>query len=77
VPPDRHGVARSGALKRSDEMNINSGKPWSEMDLWDLTNSLAYGSTVEEVADFLCRDVEEVRDKVAELGLAGPGESPP
>ena len=50
-------------------MNLNSGKPWSEMDLFDLRNSLAHGERVREVADFLCRDEAEVRDKMIELGL--------
>jgi hypothetical protein len=35
--------------------DINDGKPWSEMDLFDLRNSLAYGRSIEEVAGFLCR----------------------
>jgi hypothetical protein len=30
--------------------DINDGKPWSEMDLFDLRNSLAYGRSIEEVA---------------------------
>jgi hypothetical protein len=35
--------------------DLNDGKPWSEMDLFDLRNSLAYGTSIEEVAGFLCR----------------------
>jgi hypothetical protein len=50
-------------------MNLNSGQPWSEGDLWDLRNSLAHGSSADEVADFLCRDPDEVRQKMAQLGL--------
>jgi hypothetical protein len=52
--------------------DVNDGKPWSEMDLFDLRNSLAYGQSIEEVAGFLCRSgtVEEVRHKPEELGLA-------
>ena len=51
--------------------DANDGKPWSEMDLFDLRNSLAYGDSIEEVAAFLCRSgtVEEVRRKAEELGL--------
>jgi hypothetical protein len=51
--------------------DINDGKPWSEMDLFDLRNSLAYGRSIEEVAGFLCRSgtVEEVKRKAEELGL--------
>jgi hypothetical protein len=50
-------------------MNLNTGQPWSELDLWDLQNSLALDDTAAEVADFLCRDEDEVRDKMIELGL--------
>jgi hypothetical protein len=51
--------------------DLNDGKPWSEMDLFDLRNSLAHGESIEEVAGFLCRSgtVEEVRRKAEELGL--------
>jgi hypothetical protein len=51
--------------------DLNDGKPWSEMDLFDLRNSLAYGRSIEEVAGFLCRSgtVEEVKRKAEELGL--------
>ena len=46
---------------------VNSGKPWSEMDLVDLANCLELGEPVEQIADFLCSDAEEVEAKVAEL----------
>jgi hypothetical protein len=51
--------------------DLNDGKPWSEMDLFDLRNSLAHGRPIEEVAGFLCRSgtVEEVKRKADELGL--------
>jgi hypothetical protein len=49
--------------------NINSGQPWSEMDLFDLRNSLEHGSSIEEVAEFLCRDVEEVEIEAKVRGL--------
>jgi hypothetical protein len=52
------------------EPNLNEGKPWSEMDLADLKNSLAYGRSVKDIADFLCRSEDEVREKIAELGWA-------
>jgi hypothetical protein len=47
--------------------NINSGKEWSAMDLFDLQNGLRLGTPLEEMADFLCRDIDEVRSKEAEL----------
>jgi hypothetical protein len=51
--------------------DLNDGKPWSEMDLFDLRNSLAHGESIEEAAGFLCRagTVEEVKRKAEELGL--------
>jgi hypothetical protein len=48
--------------------DVNSGKEWSPMELADLQNSLAQGASLEEVAQFLCRDVGEVQAKMAELG---------
>jgi hypothetical protein len=48
-------------------MDANSGEPWSEMDIADLTHSLDYGDTFAQTASFLCED--EVRQKAKELGL--------
>ena len=50
-------------------MDVNSGKPWSEMDIVDLTRSLDYGNTFAKSASFLCRDEDEVRQKARQLGL--------
>ena len=50
-------------------MDANSGEPWSEMDISDLTNEIAHGRTMAEIASFLCRDEEEVRQRAKELGL--------
>jgi hypothetical protein len=50
--------------------NLNEGKPWSDMDLVDLRNSLAMDSSVAYIADFLCRSEKEVREKIAELKAA-------
>jgi hypothetical protein len=50
-------------------MDANSGKPWSEMDISDLSNEIAIGRTITEIASFLCRDEDEVRQKMTELGL--------
>ena len=55
--------------------NLNSGKEWSEVDIEDLIGALAYGRTVAEAADFLCRDEDEVRAKVKELDLKENGSS--
>jgi hypothetical protein len=50
-------------------MDANSGEPWSEMDISDLTNELTRGQTFAETASFLCREEDEVRQKAKELGL--------
>jgi hypothetical protein len=50
-------------------MNVNSRKPWSPVDLYDLRQGLGRGTPLDEVADFLCRDVSEVRAKASQLGL--------
>jgi hypothetical protein len=50
-------------------MDANSGEPWSEMDIADLTHSLAYGNTMADAASLLWRDEDEVRQKAKELGL--------
>ena len=50
-------------------MDANSGEPWSEMDISDLTNEIAHDRTIAETASFLCRDVYEVRAKMKELRL--------
>jgi hypothetical protein len=49
--------------------DINSGKEWSAMDLADLHSGLV-GYSLEELAHFLCRDVQEVQAKMGELGFA-------
>jgi hypothetical protein len=52
-----------------EEDNWNVGKHWWEMDLFDLTNSLAHGSSIKEVAAVLMRCESEVHRKMHELGL--------
>jgi hypothetical protein len=51
--------------------DIYDGEPWSEMDIEDLKGAVAYGSSLEEVAEFLCRSDTplDVAAKAKELGL--------
>jgi hypothetical protein len=50
-----------------------AGEPWSDMDLVDLQSGVTFGTPVKEIADFLERDVEDVRRKIAALSLTrGP-----
>ena len=52
-----------------EEPNLNNGKPWSEMDVADLTNCIRRNEPIGRVAAFLCRTKGEVREKAAELNL--------
>ena len=67
VSPGAHGPSAAHAM----EMNVNANKEWSEMDLADLANGLANGNAIEDIAKFLCRDLDEVRAKAAELKSIG------
>jgi len=44
-------------------MHILHKRPWPAIDLAELRFGIAFGSSVEELADFLQRDVEDVRQK--------------
>jgi hypothetical protein len=46
-------------------------KEWSEMDLFDLANSVRPNNPIAEIAMFLCRSRREVRDKITELERSG------
>jgi hypothetical protein len=49
--------------------NIDLIVPWSEMELEDLEHGLRLGVSLEVIADFINRDVDEVRQKADELGI--------
>jgi hypothetical protein len=46
-------------------MNTQHGRPWPAINLAELRYGLAFCSSVEEMADFLHRDIEDVRQKLA------------
>jgi len=46
---------------------FNSGEPWSAMDLADLEDFVTEGASVERMAEYLCRTVDEVERKIASL----------
>jgi hypothetical protein len=56
--------------------DINSGKEWLALDLADLHSGLVHGYSLEELAQFLCRDVQEVQAKMGELGFADKEKRP-
>jgi hypothetical protein len=44
-------------------------KPWTATELDDLEHGLRIGVSIEVIADFIKRDLDEVRQKGLELGL--------
>jgi hypothetical protein len=46
---------------------INAGKSWSAMDMEDLLDFHESGTPVADIADYLCRTVEEVQAKIDEI----------
>jgi hypothetical protein len=54
-----------------DRPDLNTGKEWSQMDLFDLANSVRLNNPIEEIAMFLCRSQREVREKIQELDRSG------
>ena len=58
-------------MSDQNQSDPNAGRPWSAWDLFDLANCIRVGDTVEEIADFLCRPVSEVHDKIVELERSG------
>ena len=50
-------------------MNTHQARPWPAIDLAELRYGIAFDSSVEEIADFLQRDVEDVRQKLASQTL--------
>jgi len=53
----------------ADAPNVNTGKPWSSIEVTDLERCMKSGFSVDQAADFLCRTPQEIRSKALELGL--------
>jgi hypothetical protein len=53
--------------------NLNSGLPWSEIDDRDLRRRFEHSQPIAEIAVFLCRDVDEIEERLRELGLQPRG----
>ena len=54
----------------SEEPNINTGAPWSSWDDQDIRWGLDHDSSIEEIANFLCRTPSEVRQRLGEIAEA-------
>jgi len=53
--------------------NLESGKPWTELDEQDLRDALKRKKTIAEIADFLCRtpgEIEERAHRISAVYLA-------
>jgi hypothetical protein len=50
-----------------EELNANSGKEWSDMDVADLQQCVKIGMADTDIASFLRRSTEEIRERAAEL----------
>jgi hypothetical protein len=48
---------------------MHSAVPWCNQDLFFLEDSVRRGRSFAEVAGFLCRHEDEVREKAKELGI--------
>jgi hypothetical protein len=46
-----------------------TSRPWSVTELHDLTHGLRLGVSIEVIADFIERDIDDVRQAAAEHGL--------
>ena len=53
----------------TEPMDANSGEPWSEMDISDLTHSLDYGTRSRKQRASCAGTRMKVRQKAKELGL--------
>jgi hypothetical protein len=47
--------------------NANGGKEWSDMDVADLQHCVKIGMADRDIAGFLRRPTEEIRERAAEL----------
>jgi hypothetical protein len=52
----------------SDDDEIDAG-PWTATDEDDLRDALSIGASLDEVANFLCRDALDVAERAWALGL--------
>ena len=55
------------AMPEEERPNLNTGKPWSGVDIRDLKASITRGDSLADAAQHLCRTRQEIRDKAAEL----------
>jgi hypothetical protein len=81
LPPHVFGMARRSGLSLAagngtlpNSTDISSGGPWANADLFFLKDALARGMSFFQVAGFLCRSVDEVREKAKALHACIPAD---
>ena len=60
---------RQGGSEAPKRVYSNAAKPWTQLQDWKLTQFCAQGYSVIRMATELKRSVEEVKERVASLGL--------
>jgi hypothetical protein len=58
-------LSRSNRTK--SVLSLQAGKPWARADLFFLEDSLQRGMSLAEIAGFLGRTADEVREKAKDL----------
>jgi hypothetical protein len=54
-------------IDRSEEPNLNTGTPWSAWGDQDTWWGLDHDRSIEEMANFLCRTLSEIRQRIREI----------
>jgi hypothetical protein len=60
---------RPSAHRGRRRTDMSGNKPWSTAELGNLEHGLRIGVSIEVIADFIERDVDDVRRTAAERGL--------
>jgi hypothetical protein len=65
-----NAAVRNG-MRSAGSTDIYDGAPWTEEDIEEIKNAVAHGSTVEDIAELICRSgsIDGVERKAKELGL--------
>jgi hypothetical protein len=76
APESRHeratvNVAVRNGMRSAGSADIYDGAPWTEEDIEEIKNAIAYGSTIDDIAELICRSgsIDDVERKAKELGL--------
>ncbi|HZP79733.1 MAG TPA: hypothetical protein VFB45_26605 [Pseudolabrys sp.] len=57
-------------MPRDEQASLNTGELWSDLDMLDLRWCAENNCSSVETADFLCRSLDEVKQKAACVDLS-------